>query len=75
MKKQHPLPAVNPAQSTEKQPETTQQSTPELPAPATDPTSPHNQEPTGDWVASGRAADRRNNEPGMTDEERKRRRL
>jgi hypothetical protein len=43
-------------------------------APASDPTNPHNQEPTGDWVANERAAERRNNEPGLTDEERKRRR-
>ncbi len=46
----------------------------EIPAPASDQTNPHNQEPTGDWVASGRAAERKNNEPGLTDEERKRRR-
>jgi len=42
-------------------------------SPATDPTNPHNQEPTGEWVANERAADRRNSEPGMTEEERKRR--
>jgi hypothetical protein len=44
------------------------------PAPTSDQTNPHNQEPTGDWVANGRAAERKNNEPGLTDEERKRRR-
>lgn len=43
-------------------------------APASDPTNPHNQEPTGDWVAHERAAERRNNEPGLTDAERKQRR-
>ena len=43
-----------------------------IPAPATDPTNPYNQEPTGEWVANERAADRRNNEPGMTEGERKR---
>jgi hypothetical protein len=42
-------------------------------SPATDPTNPHNQEPTGEWVANERAADRRNREPGMTESERKRR--
>jgi hypothetical protein len=42
-------------------------------SPATDPTNPHNQEPTGDRVANERASDRRNSEPGMTDRERKRR--
>jgi hypothetical protein len=42
-------------------------------SPATDPTNPHNQEPTGDWTANERASDRRNSEPGLTDEERKRR--
>lgn len=47
---------------------------PEQPAPASDPTNPHNQEPAGDWVANERAAERKNNEPGLTDEERKRRR-
>jgi hypothetical protein len=40
-------------------------------SPATDPTNPHNQEPTGDWVANERAAERRNSEPGLTDAERK----
>ena len=50
------------------------QTTQPIAAPATDPTNPHNQEPTGDWVANERAAERRNNEPGLTDEERKRRR-
>ncbi len=43
-------------------------------SPATDPTNPHNQEPAGDWVANERAAERRNNEPGLTDQERKQRR-
>ena len=42
-------------------------------SPTTDPTNPHNQEPTGDWIANERASDRRNSEPGMTDRERKRR--
>ncbi len=50
------------------------QSAHEIPAPTSDQTNPHNQEPTGEWVASGRAAERKNNEPGLTDEERKRRR-
>ncbi len=44
-----------------------------IPSPATDPTNPYNQEPTGDWVANERASDRRNSEPGITDSERKRR--
>jgi hypothetical protein len=43
-------------------------------SPTTDPTNPHNQEPVGDWTANERAAERRNNEPGLTDEERKQRR-
>ena len=42
--------------------------------PGTDPTNPHNQEPAGDWTANERAAERRNNEPGLTDRERKQRR-
>jgi hypothetical protein len=42
-------------------------------APSTDPTNPHNQEPAGDWVANERAAERRNNEPGLTDRDRKQR--
>lgn len=45
-----------------------------LDSPITDPTNPHNQEPVGDWTANERAAERRNNEPGLTDEERKQRR-
>ncbi len=44
-----------------------------IPSPATDPTNPYNQEPTGDWIANERASERRNSEPGMTDRERKRR--
>ncbi|HTU23220.1 MAG TPA: hypothetical protein VMG10_34620 [Gemmataceae bacterium] len=43
-------------------------------APGTDPTNPYNQEPTGDWVANQRAAERSNNEPGLTDHDRKQRR-
>lgn len=43
-------------------------------APASDPTNPHNQEPAGDWVAHERAAERKNNEPGLTDADRKQRR-
>ncbi len=43
-------------------------------APSSDPTNHHNQEPTGDWVAQERAAERRNNEPGLTDADRKQRR-
>jgi hypothetical protein len=42
-------------------------------SPGTDPTNPHNQEPTGEWVANERASDRRNAEPGMTDADRKQR--
>lgn len=45
-----------------------------MPAPTSDPTNPHNQEPTGDWVANQRAAERRNNEPGLTEQDRKQRR-
>lgn len=59
-----------PAESTASATEKTQP----IPAPTTDPTNPHNQEPAGDWVANERAAERRNNEPGLTDEERKNRR-
>jgi len=44
-----------------------------IPSPGTDPTNPVTQESTGDWVAAGRASDRRNSEPGMTDHERERR--
>lgn len=43
-------------------------------SPATDPTNPYNQELTGDWVANERAAERSNNEPGLTDHDRKQRR-
>jgi hypothetical protein len=43
--------------------------------PITDPTNPHNQEPVGDWVANERAAERKNNEPGLTDHERQQRKL
>jgi hypothetical protein len=50
------------------------QTTHESSAPTSDSTNPHNQEPAGDWVANERAAERKNNEPGLTDEERKRRR-
>lgn len=42
-------------------------------SPGTDPTNPHNQEGTGEWTAHGRASDRRNSEPGLTDRERERR--
>jgi hypothetical protein len=43
-------------------------------SPGTDPTNPHNQEPSGHWVANERAAERSNNEPGLTDRDRKQRR-
>jgi hypothetical protein len=43
-------------------------------SPGTDPTNPYNQEPTGDWVANERAAERSNNEPGLTDHDRQQRR-
>lgn len=43
-------------------------------SPATDPTNPSNQEPVGDWVANERTSERRNNEPGLTDQDRKERR-
>jgi hypothetical protein len=42
-------------------------------APTTDPTNPHNQEETGHWVASSRASDRRNNEPGLANRDRQQR--
>jgi hypothetical protein len=42
-------------------------------APTTDPTNPHNQEETGDWVANSRASDRRNNEPGLAHKDRQQR--
>jgi hypothetical protein len=41
--------------------------------PGTDPTNPHNQESVGDWVAAERAAERHNAEPGLTDDESRRR--
>ena len=56
---------------TEKAAEATQP----IATPITDPTNPHNQEPTGDWVANERAAERRNNEPGLTDNERQKRKM
>ncbi len=40
-------------------------------APTSDPTNPHNQEQTGDWVANSRAAERRNNEPGLANKDRR----
>lgn len=43
-------------------------------SPASDPTNPHNQESTGDWVANERATERSNNEPGLTEHDRKKRR-
>lgn len=43
-------------------------------APASDPTNPYQNEPSGDWAANERAAERRNNEPGLTDGDRKQRR-
>jgi cell division protein FtsN len=57
----------------QKKPDNTNATQP-MAAPVSDPTNPHNQEPAGDWVANARAAERSNNEPGLTDEERKRRR-
>ncbi len=42
-------------------------------SPGTDPTNPHNQEPTGEWVAAERASDRRNSEPGLTEHDRQQR--
>jgi hypothetical protein len=42
-------------------------------SPQTDPTNPSNQEPTGDWVANEQAAERRNDEPGLTNRERQQR--
>ena len=42
-------------------------------APTTDPTNPHNQEATGDWVANSRSSDRRNNEPGLANKDRQQR--
>jgi hypothetical protein len=41
--------------------------------PGTDPTNPVTQESTGDWIAGEKAAERRNNEPGLTDGERQHR--
>ncbi|HTU92862.1 MAG TPA: hypothetical protein VMF69_22470 [Gemmataceae bacterium] len=75
MDEQQELPAHNAMSSINKeQPNQPRRNTSEVPAPASDQTNPHNQEPAGDWQANERAADRKNNEPGMTDEERKRRR-
>lgn len=40
------------------------------PSPATDPTNPMRQESCGEFVANEREAQRRNDEVGMTDQER-----
>lgn len=53
--------------------ERARQTTRPITTPITDPTNPHNQEPVGDWVANERAAERRNNEPGLTDHDRQQR--
>jgi hypothetical protein len=37
------------------------------PAPQTDPTNPYRQEAAGVWVAAERAAERHQDEPGLTD--------
>lgn len=44
-------------------------------SPGTDPTNPYNQEPTGEWIAHERASDRRNTEPGLTEADRRSRRM
>jgi hypothetical protein len=54
--------------------ESARKTTQPIATPITDPTNPHNQEPAGDWVANERAAERRNNEPGLTDHDRRQRR-
>ena len=41
--------------------------------PQTDPTNPVTQESTGQWAESERAAERRKDEPGLTDPDRERR--
>jgi len=62
-----------PARTDDKPESPVNENTQPIASPATDPTNPHNQEPTGDWVANERASERRNSEPGMTDRERERR--
>jgi hypothetical protein len=43
------------------------------PTPGTDPTNPYAQETTGEFAASEVGAEKREKEPGLTDEERQRR--
>lgn len=74
MDKQQKKPDRTAEQSIEKPPTTAPRAAREIPAPASDQTNPHNQEPAGDWLANERAAERKNNEPGLTDEDRRRRR-
>ncbi|HWG45602.1 MAG TPA: hypothetical protein VN688_22755 [Gemmataceae bacterium] len=62
-----------PARTVDKAESPTNENAQPIPSPGTDPTNPVTQESTGAWVAAGRASDRRNNEPGMTDGERGRR--
>ena len=71
-KKKMPDDAAEP--SVDKSSPSSPESTRPMPAPNSDPTNPHNQEPVGDWIANERASERRNTEPGFTDEERKQRR-
>jgi hypothetical protein len=63
------------AAATENRPDTAESNkTQHTTSPASDPTNPYNQEPAGDWVANERATERSNNEPGLTDHDRKQRR-
>jgi|GEM_PF-4654359 hypothetical protein len=74
MDKQHPIPDDAAAPSIPKRQSPTPSTTQEIAAPTSDPTNPHHQGPADSWAANERAAERRNNEPGLTNEERKRRR-
>ncbi len=43
------------------------------PSPQTDPTNPWHQESVSEWVASERATERKQDEPGLTDRDREER--
>jgi hypothetical protein len=43
------------------------------PSPQTDPTNPYHQESVGEWVAAELATERKQDEPGLTDQDREER--
>jgi hypothetical protein len=49
------------------------QETAPRPSPGTDPTNPFHQEATGEWIPAERAAERHNDEVGLTDRDRQER--